>query len=195
LHVEAQHLDATTHRLGINAPEYSAHSPDVFFDRESFGMGHRAAHFAHKAPKHRSAAQDPAQHDINIGRHLYSKGYKIDIGPLVDTFKGGGTSSYHPAMLLKILVYAYLNNVYSSRRIEAAVKENIHFMWLAGMKRPDHNTINRFRGQRLKKHIKEVFTQVVLLLMEAGHVDLKAVYTDGTKLEANANKYTFVWGK
>ena len=97
---------------------------------------------------------------------------KIDIGPLVDTFKGGGTSSYHPAMLLKILVYAYLNNVYSSRRIEAAVKENIHFMWLAGMKRPDHNTINRFRGQRLKKHIKEVFTQVVLLLMEAGHVDL-----------------------
>jgi len=120
---------------------------------------------------------------------------KIDIGPLVDTFKGGGTSSYHPAMLLKILVYAYLNNVYSSRRIEAAVKENIHFMWLAGMKRPDHNTINRFRGQRLKKHIKEVFTQVVLLLMEAGHVDLKAVYTDGTKLEANANKYTFVWGK
>lgn len=81
------------------------------------------------------------------------------------------------------------------RAIEAAVKENIHFMWLAGMKRPDHNTINRFRGQRLKKHIKEVFTQVVLLLMEAGHVDLKAVYTDGTKLEANANKYTFVWGK
>lgn len=120
---------------------------------------------------------------------------KIDIGPLVDTFKGGGTSSYHPAMLLKVLVYAYLSNVYSSRRIEAAVKENIHFMWLAGMKRPDHNTINRFRGQRLKKHIKEVFTQVVLLLMEAGHVDLKAVYTDGTKLEANANKYTFVWGK
>ena len=120
---------------------------------------------------------------------------QIDIGPLVDTFKGGGTSSYHPAMLLKVLVYAYLNNVYSSRRIEAAVKENIHFMWLAGMKRPDHNTINRFRGQRLKKHIKEVFTQVVLLLMEAGHVDLKAVYTDGTKLEANANKYTFVWAK
>ena len=64
-----------------------------------------------------------------------------------------------------------------------------------GMKRPDHHTINRFRGQRLKNNIREVFTQVVLLLMEAGHVDLKAVYTDGTKLEANANKYTFVWAK
>src|SRR5690606_6095005 len=120
---------------------------------------------------------------------------RIDIEPLMETYKGGGTSSYHPRMLLKVLVYAYLNNTYSSRRIEAAVKENIHFMWLAGMKRPDHHTINRFRGQRLKKHIREVFTQVVLLLIEAGHVDLKAVYTDGTKIEANANKYTFVWAK
>lgn len=120
---------------------------------------------------------------------------RIDIAPLVETFKGGGTSSYHPRMLLKVLVYAYLSNIYSSRRIEAAIKENIHFMWLAGMKRPDHHTINRFRGQRLKNHIREVFTQVVLLLMEAGHVDLKAVYTDGTKIEANANKYTFVWAK
>lgn len=120
---------------------------------------------------------------------------RIDIEPLMETFKGGGTSSYHPRMLLKVLVYAYLNNTYSSRRIEAAIKENIHFMWLAGMKRPDHHTINRFRGQRLKNNIREVFTQVVLLLMEAGHVDLKAVYTDGTKIEANANKYTFVWAK
>jgi transposase len=120
---------------------------------------------------------------------------RIDIEPLVETYKGGGTSSYHPRMLLKVLVYAYLNNIYSSRRIEGALKENIHFMWLSGMKRPDHHTINRFRGQRLKNNIREVFTQVVLLLMEAGHVDLKAVYTDGTKLEANANKYTFVWAK
>ena len=120
---------------------------------------------------------------------------QIDIGPLADTYKGGGTSSYHPRMLLKVLVYAYLNNIYSSRKIEAAIQENIHFMWLAGMKRPDHHTVNRFRGQRLKNHIKEVFSQVVLLLMEAGHVDLKAVYTDGTKIEANANKYTFVWAK
>ena len=120
---------------------------------------------------------------------------QIDIGSLADTYKGGGTSSYHPRMLLKVLVYAYLNNIYSSRKIEAAIQENIHFMWLAGMKRPDHHTVNRFRAQRLKNHIKEVFSQVVLLLMEAGHVDLKAVYTDGTKIEANANKYTFVWAK
>ncbi len=53
-------------------------------------------------------------------------------------------------MLLKVLIYAYVNNTYSSRRMEAALKENIHFMWLAGMNKPDHNTINRFRSDRLK---------------------------------------------
>lgn len=120
---------------------------------------------------------------------------KIDIQPILSKYKGGGTSSYHPRMLLKVLVYGYLSNIYSSRKLEAAVRENIHFMWLAGMGRPDHNTINRFRGERLKEVLKEVFTQVVLLLSESGHVDLKEVYTDGTKIEANANKYTFVWGK
>jgi transposase len=119
----------------------------------------------------------------------------IDIQPIINKYKGGGTSSYHPRMLLKVLVYAYLSNVYSSRKIEAALKENIHFMWLSGMSRPDHNTINRFRSDRLKDVLKEVFSQVVMLLTEAGHVDLKEVYTDGTKIEANANKYTFVWGK
>lgn len=119
---------------------------------------------------------------------------QIDIQPIMSTYKGGGTSSYHPKMLLKILVYGYLSNIYSSRKLENALKENIPFIWLAGMRKPDHNTINRFRSDRLKDVLKTVFSQVVLLLAESGHVDLKEVYTDGTKLEANANKYTFVWG-
>ena len=119
---------------------------------------------------------------------------KIDVDPLLKKFKGGGTSSYHPRMLLKVLVYAYLNNIYSSRRMEAALKENIHFMWLAGMNKPDHNTINRFRSERLKDVLKTVFSQVVLLLSEAGHLSLNDIYTDGTKIEAQANRYTFVWG-
>jgi IS5 family transposase len=78
--------------------------------------------------------------------------------------------------------------------MESALKENIHFMWLAGMNKPDHNTINRFRSERLKDVLKTVFGQVVELLVEAGHLSLKEVYTDGTKLEAQANRYTFVWG-
>lgn len=67
-------------------------------------------------------------------------------------------------------------------------------MWLSGMQKPDHNTINRFRGQRLQKTLQPVFTQVVLLLCEEGLLSIKDLYTDGTKIEANANRYTFVWG-
>lgn len=120
---------------------------------------------------------------------------QIDIDVLIKKYKGGGASSYHPRMLLKVLVYAYLNNVYSSRRMEATVKENIYFMWLAGMTQPDHHTLNRFRSERLRNILCEVFAQIVLLLVDSGHVNLKEVYTDGTKIESVANRYTFVWGR
>ena len=98
-------------------------------------------------------------------------------------------------MLLKVLIYAYLRNLYSSRKIEQALQENIHFMWLSGQSKPDHNTINDFRGKRLKYHLKTIFNQVVILLNEQGYLSLKEIYVDGTKIEANANKYTFVWAK
>ena len=120
---------------------------------------------------------------------------QIDLKPIMRKYKVGGCTSYHPRMLLKVLVYGYLCNVYSSRKIEAATQENIYFMWLSAMAKPDHNTINRFRSDKLKGHIKKVFTQVVLLMVESGHVDLQKVYTDGTKIESSANRYTFVWGK
>ena len=119
---------------------------------------------------------------------------RVDITQLLHQYKPGGTSSYHPRMLLKALVYAYINNIYSSRKIEEALQQNICFMWLAGMSKPDHNTINRFRGQRLQKTLQPIFTQVVLLLCEEGLLSVKDLYTDGTKIEANANRYTFVWG-
>ncbi len=119
---------------------------------------------------------------------------KVDIDPLLKKFKGGGTSSYHPKMLLKVLVYAYITNTYSSRKIEEALQSNIHFMWLSGMSQPDHNTINRFRSDRLKDSLRYIFTQVVVLLAEQGVLSLREAYVDGTKIEANANRYTFVWG-
>lgn len=120
---------------------------------------------------------------------------RIDIDPLFAKFKGGGTSSYHPRMLLKVVVFGYLSNIYSGRKMEAALKENIHFMWISGMSQPDHNTINRFRSNRLKGVLKKVFGQVVELLVAEGLVSLKEVYVDGTKIESKANRYTFVWGK
>ncbi|HSI90089.1 MAG TPA: transposase, partial [Adhaeribacter sp.] len=120
---------------------------------------------------------------------------QINIDPLLAKFKGGGTSSYHPRMLLKVLVYGYLSNIYSSRKIEEAIKENIHFMWLSGSLRPDHNTINRFRSDKLQHVLKDIFSQIVLLLAQEGLLSLKQAFTDGTKLESAAGRYTFVWGK
>lgn len=120
---------------------------------------------------------------------------ELDLEPLLKKYKGGGTSSFHPRMMLKVIVYSYLNNVYSSRKMESAIKENIHFMWLSGMSKPDHNTLNRFRSDRLKGVIKQIFGKVVELLVASDHVSLQQVYTDGTKIEASANRYTFVWGK
>lgn len=121
---------------------------------------------------------------------------KIDIRPVNRKYKGGGASSYHPRLLLKLLVYGYLCNVYSSRKLEEQASSNIYFMWLCGLKKPDHNTINRFRSKRLSGVLKEVFSQIVLLLNEQGIISLKeAVFTDGTKIESGANRYTFVWGK
>ena len=120
---------------------------------------------------------------------------KVDITALTSQYKAGGTSSYHPRMLLKVLVYAYINNVYSSRKIEEAISNHIHYMWLSGMQKPDHNTINRFRSERLQNTLQPIFTQVVILLCEEGFLNIKELYTDGTKIEANANRYTFVWGK
>lgn len=120
---------------------------------------------------------------------------KIDITSLNEAYKSRGRASYHPKMLLKVLVYAYISNIYSSRKIEAACKENVHFMWLSSMSFPDHNTINRFRSERLSKHLRTVFDKIVLLLAEEGFLSIEEAYIDGTKIEANANKYTFVWKK
>ena len=101
---------------------------------------------------------------------------RIDIGPLMKHYKPGGTSVYHPRMLLKVLVYGYISNIFSSRKLEAALKENIHFMWLSAMNRPDHNTIARFRSERLKDVLKVIFGQVVMLLVEEGMVSIKSLY-------------------
>ena len=119
----------------------------------------------------------------------------LDLHQLYDNYKKLGPSSYNPKMLLKGIVFAYLNNIYSSRRIENEIKSNIYYIWLCGNSEPDHNTINRFRGKILSEYLKDIFKQIVIMLSDNGVINLKQIYVDGTKIEANANKYTFVWGK
>ena len=119
----------------------------------------------------------------------------LDLSKVFDTYKGGGTTAYNPRMMLKVVLYSYLNNTYSSRKIEQALTDRVSFMWLSGNQTPDHNTINRFRSSHLKDSIHEVFTQVVVMLVEMGCLSLEVAYVDGTKIESRANRYTFVWRK
>ena len=109
-------------------------------------------------------------------------------------YKEKGRSPYHPRMMLKVILYAYMNNVYSCRRIEKLLLRDIHYIWLAGYEKPDFITINRFRN-RVKSEINNIFTQVVLILSSKGFITLGVEYIDGTKIESKANKYTFVWRK
>lgn len=119
---------------------------------------------------------------------------RLDISGIESTYKGGGTSSFHPRMLLKVIVYSYMCNVYSGRRMERLLHENVNYMWLSGMSRPDFRTINRFRSERLSDgRFEELFRQTVVMMNEEGLVSLKVQYIDGTKIESVANKYTFVW--
>ena len=109
-------------------------------------------------------------------------------------YKEQGRCPYHPKMMLKVIIYGYMNNLYSCRKIESALKRDVHFIWLAGYEKPDHNTINRFRN-RVKNEINAVFTQLVLVLAQKGFITLDVEYIDGTKIESKANRYTFVWRK
>ena len=102
----------------------------------------------------------------------------------------------NPATLFIVLVYAYMRRLYSSRQIEEACRTDIRFMWILGMEEaPDHSTIARFQNERLVPVIEDLFYQLILKLIELGEVSYANVFVDGTKLEANANKYSFVWAK
>jgi transposase len=116
----------------------------------------------------------------------------LDISKIIDTYKGGGTSAYPPCMMLKIVIFAYLSNIYSCRKMEDAVQDRITFMWPAGGLEPDRNTVNRFRSTNLKDTVNEIFTQDVTMLVEMGCLSLEVSYIDGTKMESRASHYTFL---
>ena len=118
----------------------------------------------------------------------------LDLSEFKKLYREKGRCAYYPKMMLKIILYAYMNNIYSCRKIEKAVQRDIHYIWLAAQERPDFVTINRFRN-RVKSGINNIFTQTVLVLAERGFITLDVEYIDGTKIESKANKYTFVWRK
>ena len=101
-----------------------------------------------------------------------------------------------PRILTKIMFYAYMEEIYSSRKIQKACERDINFMWLlAGNVAPSHKTLNEFRKHRIGGVVEKLFYQFVEILHELGEVSLENIFPDGTKIEANANRYTFVWKK
>ena len=130
-------------------------------------------------------------------RLLNAVAERMDYREIEAAYSRYGRIEYSPKILTKVIIYGYMRRIISSREIERACKENICFMYLLeGKKAPDHNTISRFRSNILLKGTGEKLRiQLIRMLIEAGMVDLKTVFIDGTKIEANANKYSFVWKK
>ncbi|WP_342468433.1 IS1182 family transposase [Ureibacillus sp. FSL K6-3587] len=107
-----------------------------------------------------------------------------------------GCPAYHPRMMLKIILCAYSQSVFSGRKIEALLKDSIRMMWLAQGYEPSYRTINRFRVHpEVKELIRQCFVQFRCQLVEEKLIDQEAIFIDGTKIEANANRFTFVWKK
>ena len=133
----------------------------------------------------------PKNHLVRVVNTIVDE---LDLSTLYDRYPGGGCPAYHPQMMLKVMIYAYSQKTYSSRQIAKALRENINFIWLSGGNTPDFRTVNRFRSD-MKDIIEDVFYEVVHLLVDKGYIRLESYFLDGTKIEANANKYTFVWNK
>ena len=99
-----------------------------------------------------------------------------------------------PETMLKIIIYGYICRLYSSREIERVCRRDICFIWLLnGEPVPDHTTISRFQNGKLCGAIEDLFFQFIMKLHEMGEIDFENIFIDGTKIEANANRYTFVW--
>ena len=122
---------------------------------------------------------------------------ELDYTALYLTYSEKGRNPAVDAVtLFKIVVYAFSQGTYSTRKIETACKYDVRYRYLLqGYRVPDHNMIYRFIKHHLDACMSELFSQLVRKLMEYGEVTLRQVFLDGTKLEANANRYTFVWKK
>jgi len=111
----------------------------------------------------------------------------LDLSSMSQSYRGSGSASYHPALLLGLLVYGYATGVFSSRKLERATYDSVAFRYIAANEHPDHDTIATFR-RRFLKDIEGLFVQVLELAREMGMLKLGTVALDGTKIHANASR-------
>lgn len=122
---------------------------------------------------------------------------EMDIRALMRAYNSQGRPpATPPRTMLKIVLYSYMEHNLSSRKIESSCKRDVNYIWLLnGEPAPNHFEIARFRSQRLTKCAEEIYHQFVTMLHEMGEIKYEHLFVDGTKIEANANKYSFVWKK
>lgn len=118
---------------------------------------------------------------------------EAELNSFYDLFKY--KTKVHPLILLAVIIYAFSNKIVSTREIETLCKENIKYMYLLEDNiTPDHTTISRFIA-KCNPVIQDIFTEIIKIIMERNNITSENIYIDGTKIEAYANKYTFVWKK
>jgi transposase len=128
----------------------------------------------------------PEQH---LARFIVEVVEGLDLRGMSGSYRGSGSASYHPSVLLSILVYGYATGVYSSRKLERATYDSVAFRFIAGNEHPDHDTIASFR-RRFLKQIEGLFVEVLKLAREMGVLKLGTVALDGTKIHANASRHS-----
>ena len=129
-------------------------------------------------------------------RLLSAVAEELDYSKLTATYSRIGRNEYSPRLLFKIVLYGCSRGIYGTRELELACRENVNFMYLLeGRPAPDHNTIDRFRREHLPHAAEDLLDQMVKLLVDHGEISFEesTVFIDGTKIEANANRYSFVW--
>ena len=136
-----------------------------------------------------SSVQDfvPAGHPAHLVRDIVRE--ELDLGAILSAYtEARGFPPYHPGMMVALLLYAYSQGVYSSRRIARGCEERLDFQAVTALNRPDFRTISEFRRRHLAA-LGGLFVQVLALCQKAGLVGLGHVAVDGTKLRANASKH------
>jgi transposase len=113
----------------------------------------------------------------------------LDLRSMSGSYRGSGSASYHPEVLLGLLVYGYATGVFSSRKLERATYDSVAFRFIAANDHPDHDTIATFR-RRFLTQIEGLFVQVLILAREMGVLKLGTVGLDGTKIHANASRHS-----
>lgn len=134
----------------------------------------------------------PKNHLVRVVNQVVEQ---LDLSSIMNQYDGGGTSAYHPKMLVKVLLYGYAMKIYTGRKIAKALTQDITFMWLAAFNRPDFRTINLFRSGILKETIEDIFKEMLLFLLDHGYIKVENYFTDGSTFTADANRLKVVWKK